>query len=328
VVPNGGRVAHFIDPMLLLRTDRLPEGTGWQYEVKLDGYRAQAIKTGGRVQLRSRNAKDFTTRTVAWWPRLPACRTKRWSTDRLPPKPPRSKLEPYAELIQELRRRGRSYREIAGILTDCCGVSAGAHTVYNFVRTRTSKGTEPVGRNGWQLDLSQLRARLLEKPRTKAGQVRQMWPDMRRGPSLRLRLPPKPVRAPHKRNTDMPTNAYPRPRPRSPGERFGAPGQPTGLVFPSDAGTPIEMNNFSKRVFQPLLTVAGLRKIRLVGLRTRSDGPQFHPGDGGYIRTPDSWLEYFLRGQAGRADLSATIRNTAATRPAFRFSRISASAEE
>jgi hypothetical protein len=64
-------------------------------------------------------------------------------------------------------------------LTDSCGVSAGAHTVYNFVRTRASKGTEPVGRNGWQLDLSQLRARLLEKPRTKAGQVRQMWPDIK-----------------------------------------------------------------------------------------------------------------------------------------------------
>ena len=99
--------------------------------------------------------------------------------DRLPPKPPRSKLEPHAELIQELRRRGRSYREISGILTDCCGVSAGAHTVYNFGRTRTSKGTEPVGRNGWQLDLNQLRARLLEKPRNKAGQVRRMWPDIK-----------------------------------------------------------------------------------------------------------------------------------------------------
>ena len=56
--------------------------------------------------------------------------------DSLPPKPPRSKLEPYAELIQELRKRGRSYREIAGILTIRCGVSAGTHTVYNFVRVR------------------------------------------------------------------------------------------------------------------------------------------------------------------------------------------------
>jgi hypothetical protein len=99
--------------------------------------------------------------------------------DRLPPKPPRSKLEPYAELIQELRKRGRSYRDISGILAACCGVSAGAHTVYNFVRTRTCEGTEPDGRNGGQLDLNRLRARVREKPRTKAGQVRQVWPDIR-----------------------------------------------------------------------------------------------------------------------------------------------------
>jgi Abortive infection C-terminus len=29
--------AHFIEPMLLLRTDKLPEGTNWAYELKLDG---------------------------------------------------------------------------------------------------------------------------------------------------------------------------------------------------------------------------------------------------------------------------------------------------
>lgn len=57
--------------------------------------------------------------------------------DSLPPKQPRSKLEPYAELIQELRKRGRSYREIATILEQRCGVKAGTHTVYNFVRVRT-----------------------------------------------------------------------------------------------------------------------------------------------------------------------------------------------
>jgi bifunctional non-homologous end joining protein LigD len=48
--------------MLSLRTDKLPEGDGWRYEVKLDGYRALAIKSGGQVRLRSRNDKDLTKR--------------------------------------------------------------------------------------------------------------------------------------------------------------------------------------------------------------------------------------------------------------------------
>lgn len=36
-----------------------PEGSKWAYELKLDGYRALAIKTGCNVQLRSRNNNDF-----------------------------------------------------------------------------------------------------------------------------------------------------------------------------------------------------------------------------------------------------------------------------
>jgi hypothetical protein len=66
--------------------------------------------------------------------------------DTLPPKAPRSRLEPYAELIHELRRRGRSYREITAILADRCGIRVGVHTLYNFVRVRTaaSKKTKPA----------------------------------------------------------------------------------------------------------------------------------------------------------------------------------------
>jgi DNA ligase D-like protein (predicted ligase) len=40
--------------------DRLPEGSDWMYEVKLDGYRALLLKNGDQVQIRSRNEKDLT----------------------------------------------------------------------------------------------------------------------------------------------------------------------------------------------------------------------------------------------------------------------------
>jgi bifunctional non-homologous end joining protein LigD len=57
--------AAFIEPMLLLRTNSLPEGPEWLYELKLDGYRAIGFKTGGKVHLRSRNDNDFALRYPA-----------------------------------------------------------------------------------------------------------------------------------------------------------------------------------------------------------------------------------------------------------------------
>src|SRR5262245_5785950 len=45
--------------MRLVRTEKLPEGEDWLYELKLDGFRSVAFKTGGKVYLRSRNNKDF-----------------------------------------------------------------------------------------------------------------------------------------------------------------------------------------------------------------------------------------------------------------------------
>jgi DNA ligase D-like protein (predicted ligase) len=58
--------ARFIQPMLLLSTDRLPDdGAKWEYQLKLDGYRAIAFKSANKVQLRSRNDNDFSRRYPA-----------------------------------------------------------------------------------------------------------------------------------------------------------------------------------------------------------------------------------------------------------------------
>jgi ATP-dependent DNA ligase len=48
--------------MLLLRTNELPESEDWLYEIKLDGCRAIAFKSDGKVHLRSRNNNDFSSR--------------------------------------------------------------------------------------------------------------------------------------------------------------------------------------------------------------------------------------------------------------------------
>jgi bifunctional non-homologous end joining protein LigD len=50
----------FIPPMECLQVNDLPDGPGWVYELKLDGYRGQAIRDKRGVHLLSRNGKDFS----------------------------------------------------------------------------------------------------------------------------------------------------------------------------------------------------------------------------------------------------------------------------
>jgi len=61
-MPTQELKARFFKPMLLQRVQSLPEGPNWAYEVKLDGYRALAIKSNGKVLLRSRNNRDFNAK--------------------------------------------------------------------------------------------------------------------------------------------------------------------------------------------------------------------------------------------------------------------------
>jgi DNA ligase D-like protein (predicted ligase) len=62
-VPGPKIRTRFIEPMLLLRSDRLPDDPeSWLYQLKLDGFRAIAFKTGNKIYLRSRNDKDFAGR--------------------------------------------------------------------------------------------------------------------------------------------------------------------------------------------------------------------------------------------------------------------------
>jgi len=66
--------------------------------------------------------------------------------DSLPDKPPRSRLEPHRELIQELRRRGRTYRDIANILAEKCRVEVTASGVHDFLRRRSRTTKKPTKR--------------------------------------------------------------------------------------------------------------------------------------------------------------------------------------
>jgi hypothetical protein len=54
----------------------------------------------------------------------------------LPPKPPRSKLEPHRELIRELRRKGRTYREVARLFEERVGFHVAPSTLHSFVKVR------------------------------------------------------------------------------------------------------------------------------------------------------------------------------------------------
>jgi bifunctional non-homologous end joining protein LigD len=61
---TGGKsviLPEFREPQLATLVDEIPEGDGWLFEVKYDGYRAVAAVAGPEVRLYTRNANDWTT---------------------------------------------------------------------------------------------------------------------------------------------------------------------------------------------------------------------------------------------------------------------------
>jgi hypothetical protein len=103
----------------------------------------------------------------------------------LPPKRPRSRLEPYWELIEEMRRRGWTYREITRVLAEKCQVRVSASNLHHFVRRRpetvkvgapfpaaddsSSKQSEPQSRSDVSRRIAEVKQqRAVESPRHEA----------------------------------------------------------------------------------------------------------------------------------------------------------------
>jgi hypothetical protein len=66
--------------------------------------------------------------------------------DRTPDDEPRSKLEPYRELILRWRRQGKTYRRICSLLRENCNISIGKSALNEFVqrRSRPRKASAPL----------------------------------------------------------------------------------------------------------------------------------------------------------------------------------------
>lgn len=79
--------------------------------------------------------------------------------------------------------------------------------------------------------------------------------------------------------------------------KLDAPASELDLVFPSDAGTPLDPDNVRHRVFEPALRRAGLRRIRIHDLRHTFASLLIHQGEN---------LKY-VQTQLGHASIQTTL---------------------
>jgi len=64
----------------------------------------------------------------------------------MPGRASRSGLEPYRELVLEMRRRNFSYRQIAKLLIERCGFAISHSTIHDFIRRHGT--TTPLVKSG------------------------------------------------------------------------------------------------------------------------------------------------------------------------------------
>lgn len=62
--------------------------------------------------------------------------------DQLPERAPRSKLEPHREVIRELRKKRRTYAEIAAFFREHLQLSVAPSTIHEFVKTRARQARQ------------------------------------------------------------------------------------------------------------------------------------------------------------------------------------------
>jgi len=83
--------------------------------------------------------------------------------DELPDKRPRSRLEPYRELIIELRSRKLTFQDIAEVLAEKCGVRVTGSGVHDFLRRRRRQANASLGNSQQTLSAKNCFARTISK---------------------------------------------------------------------------------------------------------------------------------------------------------------------
>ena len=86
--------------------------------------------------------------------------------DQMPERPPRSKLEPHAEVIRELRKKRRTYGEIATFFREHLQLPVAPSTIHDFVKTRARQARQSAA-SALELPISQsaeVRTEPLSKP--------------------------------------------------------------------------------------------------------------------------------------------------------------------